>query len=204
MGYTTQFDGVFHLSRRLTEDEKKYINSFSKTRRMKRDVKKLMELHQGKYGYPFPMNNTPEAIYGKDGEYFVGIGQEKDGSIIDYNTPPGQVDFADKNFDFNERLEENEKRISRGECQPGLWCDWIVTSYEYENEDVVEWDGGAKFYRYCEWIKYLINHFFSKWGVLLNGNVVWSGEEIDDRGRITIADNVVDVQDAVITYVSRS
>ena len=53
MGYTTEFRGSLSLSRNLTEDEKKYINLISSTRRMKRDVNKLMELYDGKHGNPF-------------------------------------------------------------------------------------------------------------------------------------------------------
>ena len=61
---------------------------------MKRNVEKLYELFKGEHGNPFL---PKEETYGNDGEYFVGgsgfAGQDKDDSIVDYNTPPGQLDF---------------------------------------------------------------------------------------------------------------
>lgn len=71
MGYTTDFNGSFILSRPATEQEKSYINLISRTRRMKRDMNKLMEIYKGKHGNPFTKEQTPEAIYGNDGEYFA-------------------------------------------------------------------------------------------------------------------------------------
>ena len=33
------------------------------------------------------------------------------------------------------------------------------------------WNGGEKFYRYREWLAYLLKNFFIPWGVVLNGKV---------------------------------
>ena len=52
MGYSTDFYGALQLSRPATEQEKNYINLFSGTRRMKRDIVKLMELYKGQHGLP--------------------------------------------------------------------------------------------------------------------------------------------------------
>ena len=155
MGYTTDFSGSLSLSRQLTDVEKNYINKLQETRRMKRDVKKLMEKFNGEHGHPTPKSDKPEDIYGVDGEYFVGgggfAGQDRDDSIIDYNTPPGQFgSIADV-----DRYSINYKRIINGECQPSLWLQWEIT-----NENTLEWDGGEKFYSYVEWLKYHIKHFF--------------------------------------------
>jgi len=62
------------------------------------------------------------------------------------------------------------------------------------------WDGGEKFYNYVEWLKYLINHFFEKWGVKLNGEVYWKGEDGEDMGKIVVKDNWVIVKYARVTY----
>jgi hypothetical protein len=129
---------------------------------MKRDVTKLMEMYKGEHGNPFANDTTPEAIYGRDGEYFAKddgqSGQSKDDSIIDYNTPPGQLGYDDKSFgDFNARWDEMQRRITNNECQPGLWCQWVIS----EDGTKLEWDGGEKFYEYAAWLKYYINHFFS-------------------------------------------
>lgn len=166
MGYTTAFSGSFTFDRPLTETERDYINRMSETRRMKRDVIKLMETYKGEHGNPFAKGNTPEEIYGINGEYFAledgNFGQKDDGTIIDHNNSGNQ---------------------------PGLWCQWVVN----EEGDELSWDGGEKFYNYVEWLIYYIEHFFSKWGVNVNGNVSWEGEDHGDDGDIIVIDNVVTV-----------
>jgi len=204
MGYTTDFNGHLTLSKPLTEEQFKYINKFSETRRIKRDVSILMELYDGKFGFPGTSKekNTPEEIYGKQGEYFVGglgsYGQTSDKSILDYNSPPNQLGYNDGG-EFNDCWEENNRRIKNGECQPGLWCQWIVTGDE--NGMVLEWDEGEKFYDYIDWLKYLINHFFTKWGVLLNGTIEWFGEERTDFGKIIVNDNVITIGNGELVYI---
>ena len=200
MGYTTDFSGSLQLSRELNEVEKNYINTFSRTRRMKRDVNKLMELYKGKHGYPFATEQTPEAIYGKDGEYFVlddgDAGQTQDKSIIDYNVPPGLPSYNEtRGMDFNTSWNLRNETIAKGECHPGLWCQWVIND---DNE--LEWDGGEKFYEYTAWLKYLIKHFFGPWGVILNGEITWKGEDSDDLGKIVVTDNVVVEREGRITY----
>ncbi len=102
---------------------------------------------------------------GCDGGYFTGglgfAGQDDDASVLDHNTPPLG--------------------------QPGLWCKWAP------NDDGTEliWDGREKFRNYIEWLKYLIEHFFTPWGVTLSGHVEWRGEDFDDRGVISIEDSQV-------------
>jgi hypothetical protein len=193
MGYTTDFEGSFKLSRPATDTEFTYINTFSNTRRMKRDVNKLMELHKGEFGHP----TRPENPYGIDGEFFVGgkgwAGQDQDDSIIDYNTAPGQLGYV--KYQRQKTLDEIKRKINNGECQPGLWCQWILT----DNEEL-QWDGNEKFYDYVEWLKYLINNFFEEWGIKLNGEVTWIGEDSNDRGKIVVEDNKVRIFEMEMTY----
>ena len=200
MGYTTNFDGSLKLSKNLTEEQFKYIELFNETRRMKRDVNKLMEMYDGKHGYP-GRTGTPQEIYGNDGEYFVGggghAGQDRDDSIIDFNTPPGQLDFTTENF--NERWTLNELRKVEGKCQPGLWCQWGVA--DRDGVQTFEWDGGEKFYNYTEWLSYLINHFFEPWGIKLTGEIEWVGEDSGDRGKIVVENNDIAVYHAESVYV---
>lgn len=187
MGYTTEFNGSLTLSRTATEQEKKYINTLSKTRRMKRDINKLMEIYKGQYGNPFAKSLTVEDIYGVDGEYFAfddnNHGQLEDASIIDYNTPPGQKEYGLENWG------ENSNRITKGLCQPGLWCQWVIT----KDGNELEWNEAEKFYYYVEWLKYLINHFFEEWGIKLNGEISWEGEDSDDTGKIVVEDNIINI-----------
>jgi len=107
--------------------------------------------------------------YGIEGEYyynkndFQNCGQTFDESIIDFNQPP--------------------------ETQPGLWCQWVYS----EENNVIEWNGGEKFYNYVEWIKYIIERILKPNGYILNGTVKWSGDESFDRGEIQIKDNKIKI-----------
>ena len=204
MGYTTDFTGSLQLSGNLTVEQFEYINKLNDTRRMKRDVNRLMEKHNGKFGLPGTTpNNTPQEIYGNEGEYFVGgggySGQEHEDGILDYNQPPGHMSYDFSNF--TEGYTENNRRIQEGECQPGLWLGWKLE--QTDEGTILVWDGGEKFYHYVEWLRYLINHFFDKWGVKLNGEIEWVGEDSEDRGRIRVVDNVIRVGYFEGSYVER-
>lgn len=199
MGYTTDFFGEFKLTPSLTDEQANYINKFNQTRRMKRDVTKLMELFKGENGLP-GATGTPEEIYGQDGGYFVGgtgsFGQDSDITILDYNTAPGHLTWAEKKgMDFNQSWDLEQKLIREGKCQPGLWCQWMV-----EGNDTLVWDQGEKFYEYTAWLQYLITHFFEPWGIKVNGEVEWQGEEKEDMGKIVVTDNEIQELSGHIVY----
>src|SRR5262249_30838871 len=109
-------------------------------------------------GLPDPVRYAVDLPVGVEGGYFVGgggdAGQDRDVSVVEYNQPP------------------------RG--QPGLWCDWAPTA----DGTAIVWNGAEKFYRYVEWLRYLIEHFLAPWGYVLNGAVGWQGEDPGDRGTI--------------------
>ncbi len=204
MGYSTDFFGSLSLSRPTTIVEKNYLDKLADTRRMKRDVNKLMELYKGEHGNPFANDkNNPDDIYGFKGEYFVGAdgfkGQNGDDSVIDHNSASGEIGWEEYKGDWVLRdklqTELNADKIK----QPGLWLQWVL------NEDGTElsWDGNEKFYNYTEWLQYLIAHFFEPWGIKLNGEIEWVGEESNDRGKIVVVDNNVEILDAVIGYEKR-
>lgn len=70
---------------------------------------------------------------------------------------------------------------------PGFWCQWVPNF----DGTAIEWDESEKFYNYIDWIKYLIDNFLKKDNYILNGIVMWRGEDFDDNGTITITDNKV-------------
>ena len=74
--------------------------------------------------------------------------------------------------------------------QPGLWCQWVP------NEDGTEivHDGGEKFYYYTEWLVYLIHKILAPNGYILNGEVVWDGEETGDVGTIIVENSKVFIE----------
>ena len=78
MGYDTQFKGSFKPNKPFTQEQTNFINKFSDTRRMKRDVSKLLLLEPN-------FKNGFNGSYGIDGEYYIG---DDETSVIDYNTPP--------------------------------------------------------------------------------------------------------------------
>ncbi len=95
MGYTTNFDGQFNLTKPLLPEHMAYLEKFNETRRMVRDARKAEAL-------PDPVRQRVGLPIGKDGAYFVGgtglAGQDRDSTILDYNQAPSG--------------------------QPGLWCQW--------------------------------------------------------------------------------
>lgn len=218
MGYTTDFNGSLILTPAATQVQADYIQAFSESRRMGRKVDELMKVHKGKHGLPSLIEpskeqqallddlaksglsvsikdvedtRTPEEIYGHEGEFFVG---DETTGVIDHNTAPGQVPYGTKGY--TDRYAENDRRTNAGECQPGLWCQWIL---ENDGTELV-WDGGEKFYNYVEWLQYMITKFFNPWGIKLNGTIEWHGEDRSDMGQIVVTDSVIKILTGKITF----
>jgi hypothetical protein len=172
MGYTTDFWGEITLDKPLTEEQETFINTFSATRRMKRDVEAIESLGLSEDS----LHNSVGLPLGIEGEFFVrddgDFGQSLDTSIIDYNKPPTP--------------------------QPGLWCQWVIEE-DGERNKIVH-DGGEKFYNYGEWMKYIIQNFIATWGLVANGEIRWSGEEADDMGIIKVVNNKVEWKSAEINW----
>lgn len=167
MGYTTDFSGSFDLNKPLAAQHKAYLEKFAETRRMQRKQTLAAKM-------PDPVRLAVGLPIGKQGAYFVGAnghcGQDRDESVVDYNTSP--------------------------DGQPGLWNQWVPN----EDGTSIEWDGGEKFYNYVEWLEYIIEHFLQPWGYILNGEVEWFGEDRDDRGMIIVVNNDVTTKTAVVSY----
>lgn len=175
MGYTTDFNGQFDLNKPLAPEHKAYLEAFSGTRRMKRDAYTTEDR-------PDPVRLAAGLPVGLDGGYFVGEGGHAGQGEWAWGSKPETFGILAYNFPPN--------------GQPGLWCHWIPN----DDGTAIYWDGGEKFYDYVEWIKYLIQHFLTPWGYVLNGEVEWFGEDANDRGMICIQDNVVKVKIAKVIY----
>ena len=204
MGYSTDFGGSFQLSRPTTTVEKDFLDKLVETRRMKRDVNKLMEMFKGEHGYPFAEDKTnPNQVYGYMGEYFVGgggsMGRAQDDSIIDYNSASGEIGWQDYKGDWVLKQKLQDQLNNDSLKQPGLWLQWELSLDGTE----LSWDGNEKFYDYIEWLQYLIQHFFEKWGIKLNGEVEWQGEDSSDFGKIVVTDNVVEILNGERNYIKR-
>ena len=95
--------------------------------------------------------------------------------------------------------QENDESVVdyngyKDNVHPGLWCQWIIDG------DELVWDGGEKFYNYVEWLHYLIDHFFDPLGYVLNGDIVWQGEDSDDCGVIHVVNNFVEIEYGMHVY----
>ena len=103
--------------------------------------------------------------YGIEGEFYIKgsgfIGQDSDSAVIDYNSPPT--------------------------TQPSLWLQWIPT----EDRQFIEWNEGEKFYYSEEWMRYIIDKILAPNGYLCNGEMTAQGEEMDDRWKLVVENNVV-------------
>lgn len=83
MGYTTTFDGTFHLNQRLLDSEAIYLLEFARTRRMKRNPAILQSI-------PDAAREAVGLPVGEEGCYFVNEKWDEDSevSVVDYNRPP--------------------------------------------------------------------------------------------------------------------
>lgn len=122
MGYSTDFEGEFRLSKPLTNDQKSYLVMFADTRRMKRDVVKIESIPKIEKNLEcLELLEKLKLPLGNEGEYYCGkgmAGQDHDPSILDYNTPPS--------------------------TQPSLWVQWVPN----DDGTAIQWQGSEKFYWY--------------------------------------------------------
>ena len=66
------------------------------------------------------------------------------------------------------------------EGMPGFWCNWET------NGSKLYWNGSEKSYDMDEWLRVLINEFFSGWGVKVTGKMLAQGERREDRWTLEV------------------
>lgn len=117
------------------------------------------------------------------------------GELMGYTTR-----FSGK-FAFSRQLTLDEKNVLDGISQgdgelhegaikdgsPDGYCQWETS----KDGRSLQWDGSEKFYDYEEWLRFLVEKRLKPWGVDVTGRVTWQGEDIDDRGILTVRDGVV-------------
>jgi hypothetical protein len=98
MGYTTEFQGQFTLSKPLTAAQAAYLTAFAESRRMRRNATKTSKRAD-------PLREAVGLPVGPQGGFFVNedgdFGQGDGDDVTDHNSPPSG--------------------------QPGLWCQWVPT-----------------------------------------------------------------------------
>lgn len=73
---------------------------------------------------------------------------------------------------------------------PGFWCDFEGSP----NGTKLSWNGSEKSYDMDLWLKVLIDRFFLPARLVLNGELLASGEEHGDVWKLCVKDNVVSVR----------
>ena len=145
-----------------------YTTDFKGGFEINKPLREELKNYLTKFSETRRMKRKLDDKFGVEGEFYVDgggyAGQDRESNIIDYNLPP--------------------------KTQPGLWCQWIP------NEDGTEivWDGGEKFYKYVEWLEYIIKNFLEPEGYVLNGEVYFQGEDYNDNGVIVVTDNKVKIE----------
>lgn len=92
---------------------------------------------------------------------------------------------------MNNELRDGEIKYKDDDLEVSGYCQWVPN----KSADAIVWDGEEKFYDYIDWLKYLIKVELAPKGYVVNGSVVWSGEEVDDVGTITVKDNFIEVHE---------
>lgn len=161
MGYNTDFGGSFTLTPALSEAQQTYLIDFSESKHMKRNAAKCS-------GIADPVREAVGLPVGVEGEYCVfnandgSYGQSVDASVID-------SDIA-------------------ASTQPSYpWCGWMPA----ENGSKLKWGEMEKAYDYLEWLKYINESFLKPWGVVIDGKVHWSGDDVEDNGTIFAKQGVI-------------
>jgi len=60
------------------------------------------------------------------------------------------------------------------------------------------WNGGEKFYDYIHWLRWVIKHYMIPRDLVLNGEIRWQGEEMEDVGVIMATDNKITTRKLVV------
>lgn len=175
MGYNTDFYGRFELNKPLTEELANYLTAFSKNRhyRISEDLIKELDPDWEKHCFNGDLGKDAQ-YYLTDyiGDFFRGHNRER-------------LMILQGSHDYNYNVTPNG-------TIPDLWCQWVPS------DDLmgIEWDGGEKFYKYVEWIEYLIQNFLAPQGYVVNGEVQWRGEDFFDVGVIVVENNKVSCREA--------
>lgn len=77
---------------------------------------------------------------------------------------------------------------------PRSYLQWMLE----ENE--LCWDGSEKFYLAAEWVEWLMKNVFIPGGYICNGEICAQGEEMEDRWKIEVKDNVVNILQGRVVY----
>ena len=191
MGYYTEFSGGLSFDKPLSAEMERFLLNFSRTRHYMRNADALkanlkVRNIAEKDVLP-PVSNITDL--GENAKFFA-IENGDETKLM--NTKPKRPDpEKESTTDFLLfRLMGNDYTIDYNtppsDC-PSLWCDWY---YDSATKEFKPSDG--KTYEYIRWLEWLIKYIFNPADIKLNGEILWQGEDILDRGIIHVKDNVVE------------
>jgi hypothetical protein len=99
-------------------------------------------------------------------------------------------------YDIDHLLEFAFKGINRDdndespETQPSNWCQWKIDGTGTK----IEHNQHQRFYKNFEWLEYLIEHFFDRWGYTLNGTVKYQLIAPQNFGNIIVTNNRIKIE----------
>ena len=174
MGYTTYFSGEIQIDPPISKDLSDYINAFSHTRHVRRDIDAVKRI------FPDWEKLCWKGNPGAEGEYFIVPERKVNRPYIDSEETFDR--WREQTWNANGILDDNVPPAG----VPGLWCHWVIN----ENGKLC-WSGTEKFYDYDRWLEYLIERFFIPEGYTLNGRIFYAGERMNDIGYLHVTDNHV-------------
>lgn len=190
MGYYTDFDGCFSIKPYLQPRHAAYLEAFLQKRHCRYDEKMLQSI-------PDPLREAVELPVGPDGLFSLVV-EEADTHWLEDG-----IALEPKMVGLRPGLRLDVNAPASG--VPHLYCQWQIAPYPNTDPTKERWElsgpaESSKFYGYNRWLVFLLKHFFMPWGYVLNGEVRWAGENVDDRGRIDITRNAVRIDVAEISY----
>lgn len=105
----------------------------------------------------------------------VGLPVGIEGEYISSSMGSGS-DFIDNCMEVDTNTPNN---------QPSFQCCWTANT----KGTALQWNKLRRTFEPVPWLNYMIEHFFTPWGVTLNGKVECHGEEFDDRTLIVVTNN---------------
>jgi hypothetical protein len=94
-------------------------------------------------------------------------------------------------LEMAEALGDDPHRVAKSWASPSTereypkphgYLQWVPAV----SMDALVWDKGEKFYDYVEWLKFARNVLRGDYGIELDGQIHWTGEDTKDVGTITI------------------
>lgn len=100
------------------------------------------------------------------------------------------LELTDLSHEVSSRNHLYTKYTDTPETIPEGYLQWEPNNSGTE----FRWNGAKGFHNYIHWLRWIIKHYMKPHELVLNGQVLWQGEEISDAGMMNVIDNKVTYQ----------